>query len=522
MELKKESVQILREKSRAKSQITFDEDFNVPDLKPDVGRLVQHKGRIIMDDVHLAEGKGLLRGNLQVDILYVGEENGIVSSFTAKLPFDETLNLKDIVNGDKMCLKWEIEDLAVRMIHSRKLNIKALVTFGAVVDETEQIRIPVALDEKEISVRKNTVRFMGLKVHKKDTLRIKDEYTIASNRPDITSLIWYTMDVRGLELKPEENTVKARGEVSVFVLYRSEEAETPIQWLEYALPFSGEVECPDCTEELIPDIEVSMVHQSLEAKPDADGEERVFVSDVVLELDMKFFREEEYDLITDVYTPLRECIPQGKKEALERLLIRNFSRCRISERIQVKETQGKILQLCHSRGKVKIDKTRIVENGVQAEGVVMLKILYIIGNDDMPFYSMEAMLPFSHIVEARGISSDSSYRLKAELEQLSATMADGNEIEIRASVGLNLLAVSTEKVFLIDKVEEKPLDMKEIQAMPGILIYMVKPGDILWDIAKKYHTSVEEIRKLNELKEDQEPETGTPLLVVKKVEGQIR
>ena len=139
-------MQILKEKSRAKSQITFDEDFNVPDAKPDAGRLIQNKGRIIMDDVRLTDGKGILTGNLQVDILYVGEERGIVSSLTAKLPFEETLNLKNIINGDKMCLKWEIEDLTIRLIHSRKLNIKALVTFCATVDETEQIRLPVALD----------------------------------------------------------------------------------------------------------------------------------------------------------------------------------------------------------------------------------------------------------------------------------------------------------------------------------------------------------------------------------------
>ena len=465
MELKKESMQILKEKSRAKSQITFDEDFNVPDAKPDAGRLIQNKGRIIMDDVRLTDGKGILTGNLQVDILYVGEERGIVSSLTAKLPFEETLNLKDIINGDKMCLKWEIEDLTIRLIHSRKLNIKALVTFCATVDETEQIRLPVVLDAEEVSVRKKTVRFLGLTVHKKDTLRIKDEYTIASNRPDIASLIWYTMDVRGLDLKPEENVVKARGELSVFVLYGAEDTEAPVQWLEYSLPFSGEVECPDCTEELIPLIEASVMHQSLEAKPDVDGEERILVSDVVLELDMKFFREEEYDLITDVYTPIRECVPEGKNEVLERLLVRNFSRCRISDRIQVKETQGKVLQLCHSQGKVKIDKTRIVENGVQA---------------------------------------------------------DGNEIEIRATVGLELLAVAREPVFIIEKIEEKPLDMKKLQAMPGILVYMVKPGDELWDIARKYHTSIQEIRTINALKENQEPSPGTPLLVVKKVEGQIK
>jgi LysM repeat protein len=64
--------------------------------------------------------------------------------------------------------------------------------------------------------------------------------------------------------------------------------------------------------------------------------------------------------------------------------------------------------------------------------------------------------------------------------------------------------------------------MKKLQAMPGILVYMVKPGDELWDIARKYHTSVQEIRTINGLKENQEPSPGTPLLVVKKVEGQIK
>ena len=53
-------------------------------------------------------------------------------------------------------------------------------------------------------------------------------------------------------------------------------------------------------------------------------------------------------------------------------------------------------------------------------------------------------------------------------------------------------------------------------------VYTVKKGDTLWDIARKYHTSIEEICTLNGLKENQEPSPGTPLLVVKKVEGQIK
>ena len=253
-------------------------------------------------------------------------------------------------------------------------------------------------------------------------------------------------------------------------------------------------------------------------KPDGDGEERILQADVVLELNMKLYREEEHDLILDVYTPLKECVIQRKKEQLESLLVRNFSKCRVTDRIEVKESQGKVLQLCHSSGRVKIDSTKITQEGILAEGVIILKILYIIGNDEMPFYSMETMLPFTHVIEAKGITKDSVYFLQADLEQLSTTMADGDEIEVKAAVGLNVLVLRQWEEQLIDQVEEKPLDMKKIEAMPGITVYMVKQEDTLWDIARQFYTTVDEICAVNGITE-KEVKAGQPLLLIKQVQN---
>ena len=36
---------MMHTKCEAVSQITFDEDLNVPDIKPDVGRMIQKKGK---------------------------------------------------------------------------------------------------------------------------------------------------------------------------------------------------------------------------------------------------------------------------------------------------------------------------------------------------------------------------------------------------------------------------------------------------------------------------------------------
>lgn len=518
MEIKKEDVQMLRVKSKATSQVTFDADYNVPDVKPDIARMIQNKGDVTMDEVRLNDGHAFLKGNLNVDLLYVGEEEGKIYSLSAKLPMEETLNLEGIVSGDKMCLKWEIEDLSVHMIHSRKLNIKAIVTFFAVVDELAGVRLPVSLEEDGISVRKKKIQLMSLIVNKKDTLRLKEEFSLASNKPNIAELLWHTVEIRGLELRPEENIIRAKGEVFVFVLYLGEDdSNQPLQWLEYSIPFHGDVECSGCTPEMITNIDTSVLHQSLEIKPDADGEERILAADVVLELNMKLYREEEHDLILDVYTPLKECIPHGKEEVLESLLIKNYSKCRVTDRIEVKETQGKILQICHSQGKIKLDKTQIVENGILVEGIVHLKVLYIVGNDNMPFYSMDAMIPFTHVVEARGITKECTFYLKTDMEQLSTTMVDSNEIEVKAVLSLNALVMKCHREMIIEKIETQPLDMKKMQAMPGVTVYMSKPEDTLWDIAKRFYTTVEEICKWNDM-ENQELKPCQPLLLVKKVE----
>ena len=155
---------MLRIKNRAASQVTFDMDYNVPDAKPDIGRMIQNKGDVTMEEVRLNDGHAFLRGNLNVDLLYVGEEEGRVYSLSARLPIEETLNLEGIVSGDKLCLKWEIEDLSLYLIHSRKLNIKAVVTFYAVVDELNGVRLPAALDDESISVKKKTMRLLSLAV----------------------------------------------------------------------------------------------------------------------------------------------------------------------------------------------------------------------------------------------------------------------------------------------------------------------------------------------------------------------
>ena len=232
---------------------------------------------------------------------------------------------------------------------------------------------------------------------------------------------------------------------------------------------------------------------------------------------MKVFREESDSILTDVYTPHMECIPGKKEVVLEQLLVKNNAKCRVNDRIPVQEAQGKILQICHSEGSIKTDSAVKTEQGIRIEGVIQIRILYSISDDEMPFYSMETSIPFSHLLEAQGMDSRSAFYLQTDLEQLSTIMLDSSEIEVKAVINLNALVLRRWKEELITDIQEKELDSQKLEQMPGIVCYLVQSGDTLWDVAKRFYTTTDSICELNEL-EEEELKPQQALLIVKKTE----
>lgn len=523
MEIKKQNITILATKSEAVNQLTFDEDFNVPDSKPDVRRIIQKKGEIRIEEVEVTEGKAKMKGMLHFCLLYVADAPvSQVSSLEGDLPVSETVYLNGLQNGDKVCVKWEIEDISFHIINSRKLNIKAIAEFHASVDEEKEAALPGDVSEEPgLSVKKNKIRLLTLAVRKRDTMRQKENIIIPSDRPNIREVIWKDMHVKGIELRAENGKVLVKGELCVFVLYEGEPKKgenLSMQWYESTLPLNGEVTCSGCSPEMIPYIETTMMHTGLEVKPDVDGEERILQAEITLELDIKIYREEEYSILQDVYSLQKECIPVRENVPVEQLLIRNNAKCRVNDKISLKEAKGNVLQICHSDGDIKIDTIQMVKDGVEVEGIVKVRILYCIPDDEMPFYSMETTMPFTHVLEAKEINSDCVIQMQADMEQISTTMLDSSDVEVKAEINLNALICKKWEESLIQDVQVRELDMEMLEQMPGIVCYVVQQGDTLWDIARMFYTTVESIVRVNEL-ESEELKEQQMLLLIKNADG---
>lgn len=518
MELIQNHMRVLKRENETTNQFTMEEDYNVPDQKQDVGRIIQYDGKIQVDEVKASDSKVHVTGNLCFKMLYViDHENGKIDSLEGQISIHEVVNLDGISSGDKICLKWEIEDLNIRLIHSRKLTIRSLVTFYVLQEKEQDMVIPIELRDENASMKKEEKKVLGLHVHNRDTIRIKEEYNLPSNKPDVQNIIWDCVDVRGVDVRAESGRTMIKGEIFAFILYEDENDSDTLQWLEYSIPFQKELNCEDCQEYMIPDLELTILSAQLTVQPDADGEERVILNDIVLESDLKVYYEETQDILLDIYHPARDYVPVCRQELLEQLLVKNYAKCRIQERINIDEQSGRILQICHSDGKVHIEESHRTEQGILVEGYVQIRILYITGEDAMPFYSWDTDVPFSMTVEVPEMNADCIWYLHTDLEQLTTTMVDGTDVEIKALINLNALVLQRSLMNLMEMVEIQEPDWEKMKQMPGIVGYVVKQGDTLWDIAKMYYTSIETIQKINGL-DGEEIKPKDMLLLVKDIE----
>ena len=521
----------------AQSQITLDDDYNVPDYRPDIVKVLKEMGELHFDEAKAAAGAAWLKGRLVFRVLYRSDqENGKISCLKGEIPFQEKLNMDGVQEYDVIQASGEIEDLTIGVIHSRKISVRAVILLKTEEPREKEDELCVGIEADDgCEKRYRNTNILQLVCMKRDQCRQKSEITLPSSKPNVQEILWKSLEIRNLDTKMGQDGVKLSGEVLISVLYQEEEETDRVQWYETVIPLDCGVECDAGTEaDIIYKVKARPASMELEVKPDYDGEERVLVLELVMNLDIRVWKEQEISMLEDVYSLKQEIIPVCTGVTLHHISVKNDSQCRLTEQMELAESQEKILQICSCEGTVHLESTELTEQGVRAEGILVTELLYITTDDQMPIGSAREIYPFEQLIEIPQQTArternkleelealERKNKLQTELDcrisQLSAVMLDQDHVEIKAVIGLDLLAFEQEQIDNITDTREEPLDMEQLQKRPGLVGYIAKDGDSLWSIAKENHTTVEDILRDNH-RTDEDLRRGEKILIVKKVE----
>lgn len=500
---------------RETKQITLDRDFNVPDARPDALQIMKEQGEIQIEEVHMVEGKASVKGELKFQILYAVEGDLPVSEMSGSIPFDELIPLSCADQGDELTVHAEIGDLRSELINSRKLGMKAIVNLevsaGTVCDGEGAVDIE---EDADIYTKKKMLEVSRLVFSKKDTLRVRDEWKIPGTKDAIGHILYSDIQMGEMNARIEEEQLRVEGQAQIFIIYLSDGEEPELNFFENTLPIEGQIECHGCDSGMVAQVITGIHSRDLEVKEDEDGESRVLDAELVVDFDIKVYGQEQLELLTDFYSPKVKCKPVYEDSFFENLLVHNKSKCRITGKIMAGDYVP--LQIWNVSGDLRIDRKEQRENGVFVEGVVDVSVLYLTGDERIPLATVKGSVPFEQLVEAQGMTPDSNVWLHGTLEQISGTMTGDKEIEIKVVAALDLIAFEKIEEPIISDYESEEIDWKAWSREPGIVGYVVQPGETMWDIAKAFLTTVASIMEINQ-RDNEQVRAGDILLILKEV-----
>ena len=187
------------------NQFVLDEDFNVPDNKRDMKRIITSEGKVRIESVKSVENYVKVNGKLEFQVLYVGEGlEGTISSLEGKIPFEEMVYTEN-TSGDCEVRVLRV-DLQASMIHSRKIRLKALLELEVETEKELVAKIPLDVEgENPLFKKKSELELLLLHTKKHDTYRIKEEITLPGTKETIGTILWTDISNRKLDTKLEED-----------------------------------------------------------------------------------------------------------------------------------------------------------------------------------------------------------------------------------------------------------------------------------------------------------------------------
>ena len=499
MDLWTKEVQISDQGKMVMDQFVIDEDINVPDMKRDIVRIITSQGAIKVEESKRVENYICIRGKLEYRILYVGEGvEPTLSSLEGKLPFEEMVYTEE---GENSYVVKEFRvNVQSTMIHSRKIRIKAFVELDMMIQKEMFCEIPLDVEGEHLYKKKKMLELLLLQENKTDTYRIKEEIMLPGTKETIGTLLWTDIQNRKLDTKLEADDFVLSGELLVFCFYESPDGK--IDWLEQTVPYQGRIACSGAEPTMYHEAYAKLEEAYADVRMDEDGELRIIGIEGTLKFYITIYKEEQIEMLEDVYSLKKQCKLEYKDILCEKLILQNHSKCKIIQKLSLPELRGNVLQICHSKGRIQLDQVKCTEEGVVAEGALQIFFLYVKENDEVPFDTWQGVVPFSYLIECKELSENMNYQISPLLEQLSITMLGGDEVEVKAVLAFHSFFREAKKQTMIQRMQMQPLEVNEMEKTPSVIGYIVKPGDELWTLAKKYGTTMESILEINSLAEE--------------------
>lgn len=517
LDLLKESIKVNQVVGRETSVIVVENDIIVPDVKPDIARILVLDGEPSVSSTEVLQDKVIVSGNIRYKILYVSDESSIgAKSINTTVSFTGSLDLQDARGGMKARAKCDVEHIDFEILNGRKLNIKTVLAISGKVTQEETFAVTTDIRGIEgIQTLTDSREITGFTGDCEEVVSVREALQVPGGKGAIMDILRTDVKLGSREFKILESKIVVKGELNVSTIYISDDEASSIQQMEHEIPFIQTLSLEDVSENAKCDVEFRVKDYQFEVEEDADGELRILNGNVLVEVYAQVSDTRSLDVLEDAYSPADKVTLEKSPYTVEKLIGEARVQTTIKDSIFVEEGNPEIAQIFNVISKPIISDYRIIDERIQIEGGLNVKVIYLGNGEEQVIYCSEQDIPIRSSIEIKGAKPEMSCEVDLEVDHLNYSMMSSGEIELRTVLGVSAKVMDEESIDVITKAADEPIDDVRAINAPSITLYYTKSGDTLWDIAKRYYTTISDIKSRNEFNERDEVVAGQQIMITR-------
>jgi len=341
------------------------------------------------------------------------------------------------------------------------------------------------------------------KVFARDTLTI-------DNIDNLAEILKTEIKVINRDFKISYNKILAKADVNVRIMYLTE--DNRINCVEKSIPIMGFIDIQNISEENFCD--VNYITKNIVIKPNDIEEHSIYV-EVELEISSYVYENKNIALIQDLYSPQEDIKFKQKKIMTMSGLSKTVNMCTVKQKINSPEIAGN--KIYSTSLEYTVTNISIMNEKIVYEGDITATIIYASYNTINLDKRIEK-IPFSYEIDSCGVTNVSNIDTIIYIKEDNFIVLSDGGIDAQITLEIETKMFRSMEINIINDIEA---DEFTNDTAYSIIIYFVKKGDTLWNIAKTFKSTVEDIVRINDIEDENKIYPGMQLLIPRYVVKKI-
>ena len=495
LKLKKEIFRISELLFENTSEQTVDGDITLPDYCPDIKRILKCMVTPCVISEQCVGDRVTIDANAFVQVLYVDDNNNVFC-YDKTFPFSKNMELGKQIDNPSLEVRMKTAYANTRAVSQRRIDVHASVAISVSITGKKEIEAVCDAENCGIQLLKDFTAVSDYIGQVTKSFTLNEVMEIGKSKPPVRQIIRQKVTPLMSEIKVINNKLFLKGELRVTVLYCADTNDGTYETFENSLPVSQIIEFDGIDENSDYSVRLSVSSLTVIPKSNSAGEKKLFDVTACLNAVIKADKKVDVSLPSDCYSTEFNVKSDKKLVTFEKICDRFEDLILIKKNEEFSNTAiGEIINIwCDDV----VTTYTCVGNELKIIGTTNVSILGK-DTDGQPFYA-ERAVTFEKVKNIDGDCKDLICSSDGIVSAVGFVLSGSNRIDLRIEIKLNvtLCRRNTGEILTDISCEGIPKEKK----CSALTIYFTEDGEVLWNIARKFNTTIDAIKNENDIKEN--------------------